>query len=36
LINDVQKDKYHRPEDMKKARLKTQEEVVESNEEAQS
>ncbi|MGF9857686.1 hypothetical protein ACU3L3_19070 [Priestia endophytica] len=36
LINDVQKDKYHRPEDMKKARLKTQEEVIESNEEAQS
>lgn len=27
LINDVQKDKYHRPEDMKKARLKTQEEA---------
>ncbi|KAB2492622.1 hypothetical protein [Priestia endophytica] len=36
LINDYQKDKYHSPEDMKKARLKTQEEVIESNEEVQS
>ncbi|RAS84849.1 hypothetical protein [Priestia endophytica] len=36
LINDVKKDVYHTPQDMKKARLKTQEEVVESNEAPQS
>ncbi|MCY8234000.1 hypothetical protein [Priestia endophytica] len=36
LINEVKKDVYHTPQNMKKARLKTQEEVAESNEAAQS